>query len=149
MSVVDAVKLVDLPLHKPYYVKSIKPTKYGYICNTIKTDIQFMDDADNANVLSRQQLADVRNNVAFFSNRQLSEYIANNFIETFIVRLVEVKSFTAANCNEYKVPFIDVHPVRVAQPVFVDGEEYSVLESEVVLASEEESSSSESNVEEV
>jgi hypothetical protein len=133
---IDACKLSDLEVGKWYYVKSIKPTKHGFICNTVNTSTKFLDDAGNVLKLTRSQLSNVVDNVVFFSNKALSEWITREFVETFIIRVTDIGSFTGANRMEHKVPMIDVHPVGVATPLFEgEDEDYSILESEVEVAS--------------
>jgi hypothetical protein len=131
----DACKLVDLEVGKWYYVKSVKPTQFGHICTTIDTSIKFLDDAGNVLKLTRSQISNTSDNVKFFSNKALSDWISSTYVEVFIIRVKDIGSFTAKDGVEHKVPMIDVHPVRVATPVWEgNDEDYSLLESQVEVA---------------
>jgi hypothetical protein len=130
----DACKLVDLEVGKWYYVKSVKTTPYGHVCTTIDTSTKFLDDAGEVLKLTRSQINSTVDNVKFFSNKALSDWIADEYVETFIIRVKDIGSFIAKDGTEHKVPSINVYVVRKATPIFED-EDYSALESQVEFAS--------------
>lgn len=141
---IDACKLVDLQVGKWYYVKSIKPTKHGFICTTINTSFKFLDDAGNVLKLTRAQISNVVDDVEFITNTALNDWITGNYVETFIIRVTDIEFSTGKDGIEYKVPMIDVHPVRVATPVQEgEDEDYSLLESEVEVASSQDTTCTE------
>ena len=95
------LKMKDLELNKEYFIKKIDKTKYGYICKTVNTEI------DLSKKLKLSQLKDEKNNVVFYSNKSLNNYIEKNNIAQFCLRINEFVKFKKDNI-EYVVPKFDV-----------------------------------------
>jgi hypothetical protein len=90
--------------------------------------------------LTRAQISSTFDNVKFFSNKALSDWISDNYVETFIIRVKDIGFFTSSDGSEHKYPMVDVHPIRNATPI-CDDADYSALESQVGCASSDDNCS--------
>ena len=75
-------KMRDLEINKEYFIKKVFKSKYGYICTTINTDIDLSNEK-----LKLKHLKDERNNITFYANKPLNDYVKNNNLVQFCLRI--------------------------------------------------------------
>ena len=81
-------------------------SKFGYICTTINTDIDLSNEK-----LKLKHLKDERNNITFYANKPLNDYIKNNNLVQFCLRINKLVKYTKDGV-EYSVPDFDVSIVK-------------------------------------
>ena len=91
-------------------------SKFGYICTTINSDIDLSKEK-----LKLRHLKDERNNITFYANKPLNEYIKNNNLAQFCLRINKLVKFTK-DCVEYSVPDFDVSIVKPKDVDLTDDE---------------------------
>ena len=115
----DIVKMSSLELNKEYFVKYIKKTKYGYICTTLNTSINFKaapangvsDDGDlKVRKLTKSELKDETNSIKFYSNKSLNEYINNENVKKFCIRITNLKKYKEFLVPEFEIAIIETLP---------------------------------------
>jgi hypothetical protein len=71
----DIIKMRDLEVGKEYFIKKISKTKFGNICTTLNTEIDFKDDKGNMRKLTSSELEDADNNISFYANKPFNDFI--------------------------------------------------------------------------
>ena len=123
----DIVKMSSLELNKEYFVKDFKKTKYGYICTTLNASINFKAappnelassraangvSADDLKIrkLTKSELKDETNSIKFYSNKSLNEYINNENVKKFCIRITNLKKYKEFLVPEFEIAIIETLP---------------------------------------
>lgn len=92
----------ELELNKEYYVHSVKKGKFGYICSAVTTF-----KGDDGKILKRVSKDNV--DVRFYANRLLSDYIDDNSVVKFGIKIVSFDIFTReSEGKSFKVPKFEI-----------------------------------------
>ena len=82
-----------LELNNEYFVKEVKKTKYGFICITLNTSINFKDPNDDQKIrnLDEFELKDDTNSIRLYGNKSLNELIEYENVKQFCIRIINVR----------------------------------------------------------
>ena len=98
----NIIKMRDLVIGKEYFIKKVDKSKFGHICTTTNTDIDFENRK-----LKSSEIKDEKNNIHFYANKTLNDYINKNMIVQFLLRITELEKYNKDG-NEYLVPKFEV-----------------------------------------
>ena len=96
------IKMRDLVIGKEYFIKKVDKSKFGYICTTTNTDIDFENRK-----LKLSEIKDEKNNIHFYTNKPLNDYINKNNIVQFLLRITELEKYKKDDI-EYIIPKFEV-----------------------------------------
>ena len=99
----DIVKMRDLEIGKEYFIKKISKSKFGYICTTLNTEIDFRD-GHSMRKLTSDELDDENNNVSFYANKPFNEFIRDNSVLRCCLIITNLREFKGSDGIVYNVP---------------------------------------------
>ena len=117
----DIKKMRDLTVGKEYFIKKVDKSKFAHICTTANTELDFENKK-----ISSSQIKDEKNNITFYANKPLSDYITKNKIIQFYLRITDVEKYKKDG-NEYLVPQFEISIVKQERELISD-DEYELVQ---------------------
>ena len=112
----DIKKMRDLTVGKEYFIKKVEKSKFAHICTTANTESDFENKK-----ISSSQIKDEKNNITFYANKPLSDYVTKNNIIQFYLRITDIEKYKKDG-NEYLVPQFEISIVKQERELTSDDE---------------------------